>query len=163
LGFVKQHGKTIPLFLVLLFPNLKKMPQFDKITFLNQLFWLAALFTVFFFLCNNFFFPQICGVLKGRYKKLQKKSGFLLPFTKELKNTSVNANFIFDKAIFSIKSSTSRSVEKTSQCITKMLNTIINSNFSSDPFESVMLKQNTIFFFEKKKLRTSFHRKHRKK
>jgi F0F1-type ATP synthase membrane subunit b/b' len=48
------------------------MPQFDKITFFNQIFWLFFFFTGYYFLLLKIFLPKLCSVLKIRNKKLQK-------------------------------------------------------------------------------------------
>jgi len=48
------------------------MPQFDKITFFNQIFWLILLFCFFYFLLLKKFLPIIATVLKLRAKKLIK-------------------------------------------------------------------------------------------
>lgn len=48
------------------------MPQFDKITFFNQIFWLILLFSTFYFIILKNFLPKISSVLKARTKKLIK-------------------------------------------------------------------------------------------
>ena len=46
------------------------MPQFDKITFFTQIFWLSIIFFGFYFLMLQVFLPKIASVLKTRKKKL---------------------------------------------------------------------------------------------
>jgi hypothetical protein len=46
------------------------MPQFDKITFFTQIFWLSVIFFGFYFLMLQVFLPKIASVLKIRKKKL---------------------------------------------------------------------------------------------
>ena len=48
------------------------MPQFDKITFFNQVFWLILFFSSFYFICLKTLLPTLSSVLKVRNKKLQK-------------------------------------------------------------------------------------------
>lgn len=48
------------------------MPQFDKITFFNQIFWLLTLFLTFYLVLLKNFLPKISAVLKVRTKKLLK-------------------------------------------------------------------------------------------
>ena len=48
------------------------MPQFDKITFFNQIFWLLLLFGTFYILLLRLFLPGLGSVLKARNKKLFK-------------------------------------------------------------------------------------------
>jgi hypothetical protein len=47
-----------------------KMPQFDKITFFNQIFWLILIFSGFYFILLKNFLPKIGSVLKARNKKI---------------------------------------------------------------------------------------------
>jgi len=47
------------------------MPQFDKITFFNQLFWLLFFFSGFYLLLLHFFLPKLSAVLKARSKMLK--------------------------------------------------------------------------------------------
>ena len=46
------------------------MPQFDKITFFTQIFWLTIIFFGFYFIMLQVFLPKIAAVLKTRKKKL---------------------------------------------------------------------------------------------
>jgi len=49
------------------------MPQFDKITFFNQIFWLFFFFSGFYLLLLKFFLPKLGSVLKARAKKTSKR------------------------------------------------------------------------------------------
>ena len=60
------------------------MPQFDKITFFNQLFWLFIFFSGFYLISLKVFLPKLSSVLKARTKKLQKGSDGLTSFNDEL-------------------------------------------------------------------------------
>lgn len=53
------------------------MPQFDKITFFNQIFWLLFSFLSFYFLFLRLFLPKISTVLKIRTKILLKNYSVL--------------------------------------------------------------------------------------
>jgi len=46
------------------------MPQFDKITFFSQIFWLNITFWGFYFIILSTFLPKVAVVLKTRKKKL---------------------------------------------------------------------------------------------
>jgi hypothetical protein len=46
------------------------MPQFDKITFFTQIFWLTLIFFGFYFYILQGFLPKLASVLKSRKKKL---------------------------------------------------------------------------------------------
>jgi hypothetical protein len=67
------------------------MPQFDKITFFTQIFWLFFFFLGFYFIFLKVFLPKLAAVLKGRIKKLKKGSDGVSIFADE--QTSVAANF----------------------------------------------------------------------
>jgi hypothetical protein len=47
------------------------MPQFDKITFFNRVFWLLSFFSVFYLIFLKFFLPKLSSILKVRTKKLR--------------------------------------------------------------------------------------------
>ena len=47
------------------------MPQFDKITFFNQLFWLFFFFSGFYLVLLHYFLPKLSSVLKARQKMLK--------------------------------------------------------------------------------------------
>lgn len=50
------------------------MPQFDSVTFFNQLFWFTVIFTIFYFFILGTLIPMISVVLKTRNKKLKSDS-----------------------------------------------------------------------------------------
>lgn len=52
------------------------MPQFDKITFFNQIFWLIFTFLFFYFILLRRFLPKISAVLKLRTKKYLKGNSY---------------------------------------------------------------------------------------
>jgi len=130
------------------------MPQFDKITFLNQLCWLGVFFTALFFFCNNFFLPKIGFLLKGRYKKLQKKSGFALSLANEFKSTSENANFTYDSLLFNLKTFLDFSIEYTDQLVNSYDTFFIEEHFATsfNAVEDSMHKKTIRFLIEKKKI-----------
>jgi len=59
------------------------MPQFDKILFFNQFFWLVFTFFSFYILIAYRFLPKLGCTLKIRNKKLKKNKDFLIPLRKE--------------------------------------------------------------------------------
>jgi len=50
------------------------MPQFDSVTFFNQLFWFTVIFTIFYFFILGTLIPMLSVVLKARNKKLKSDS-----------------------------------------------------------------------------------------
>ena len=74
------------------------MPQFDKITFFNQLFWLFVFFSGFYLTFLKFFLPKLSSILKARNKKLQKGSTNLTAFNEE----QISVTFIFHNILETI-------------------------------------------------------------
>ena len=74
------------------------MPQFDKITFFNQLFWLFVFFSGFYLTFLKFFLPKLSSILKVRNKKLQKGSTNLTAFNEE----QISVTFIFHNILETI-------------------------------------------------------------
>jgi len=74
------------------------MPQFDKITFFNQLFWLFVFFSGFYLTFLKFFLPKLSSILKARNKKLQKGSTNLTAFSEE----QISVTFIFHNILETI-------------------------------------------------------------
>lgn len=52
------------------------MPQFDKITFFNQIMWLLLIFLTFYLALLKLFLPSIGALLKARKKKLNRDKSF---------------------------------------------------------------------------------------
>jgi hypothetical protein len=59
------------------------MPQFDKITFFTQIFWLTIIFFGFYFFMLQIFLPKIASVLKTRKKKLSVGARGVFDLNKE--------------------------------------------------------------------------------
>jgi len=62
------------------------MPQIDKITYFNQLFWLFLSFSFYYFILLKVFLPKISSVLKARKKKLTKGSSGSTSFVADKKH-----------------------------------------------------------------------------
>ena len=71
------------------------MPQFDKITFFNQIFWLIVIFSGFYFILLKNFLPKISSVLKARNKKLLKSNVLAEQFKLEESSVLTDSNRIF--------------------------------------------------------------------
>lgn len=52
------------------------MPQFDKVTFFNQIFWLLLLFLGFYAIVLKYYLPKVSFALKLRTKKIHKELAF---------------------------------------------------------------------------------------
>jgi len=74
------------------------MPQFDKITFFTQIFWLFIIFFSFYVVTLRVFIPEIAAVLKTRKKKLaiSTTGDVVSPFKNELDNVEKNTNSLLE-------------------------------------------------------------------
>ena len=89
------------------------MPQFDKITFFNQLFWLFIFFSGFYLISLKVFLPKLSSVLKARTKKLQKGSEGLTSFNEELVDVNTSFNSSIEEMSVVVKTSISDFKDKT--------------------------------------------------
>ena len=83
--------------------NFLIMPQFDKITFFNQIFWLFVFFSGYYLLLLKVFLPKLGAVLKARSKKLQKGTQGVVGFKQEQEDVSVVFNSSIEKNVRSCK------------------------------------------------------------
>lgn len=72
------------------------MPQFDKITFLNQIIWLFFFFFNVYFLTLKIFLPRIAFILKLREKKMSKGTVLLNKFPFEINQNQMNLNLLWE-------------------------------------------------------------------
>jgi F0F1-type ATP synthase membrane subunit b/b' len=89
------------------------MPQFDKITFFNQIFWLFIFFSGFYLIYLKVFLPKLSSVLKARTKKLQKGSEGLTSFNEELVDVNTSFNSSIEEMSVVVKTSISDFKDKT--------------------------------------------------
>jgi len=119
------------------------MPQFDKITFFNQIFWLFAFFSGFYFIFLKIFLPKLSSVLKARQKKLQKGSQGLVSFSKEQDKTFEQFNSAIQESSISVKGSVLNTTENIKTwldvTITDLNKNKLNSSNSS--IENFVYKQ----------------------
>lgn len=73
------------------------MPQFDLVTFFNQVFWFFFGFFCFYFVTVYFFLPILCENLKYRKKKLENNVLFFKETGSEYLSQYAVVNSIFDK------------------------------------------------------------------
>jgi len=88
------------------------MPQFDKITFFNQIFWLILFFSSFYFSCLKIVLPALSSVIKVRNKKLQKAT--TRSSSSELTEVLTTLNSAFEEQFSITKSYVTNSTEKIS-------------------------------------------------
>ena len=106
------------------------MPQFDKISFFNQIFWLFFFFSGFYLIFLKIFLPKLSSVLKARAKKLQKGSGGVVNFVEEQILVTENFSFSIEQTSFVVKDSVTDSIEKINFWITSRFSTINKENLS---------------------------------
>ena len=104
------------------------MPQFDKITFFNQIFWLFIFFSGFYLISLKVFLPKLSSVLKARTKKLQKGSEGLTSFNEELVDVNTSFNSSIEEMSVVVKTSISDFKDKTDLWVDSAANLIKNWN-----------------------------------
>jgi len=126
------------------------MPQFDKITFFNQVFWLFVFFSGFYLIFLKFFLPKLSSVLKARTKKLQKGSGGVLVFAEEQDNVTTLFNSSIEEMSSVVKNSVAQSTEKMDLWVSVSVSSINQNNLkaSTTGMEKALHKQiSTTFLF----------------
>jgi|TARA_B110000977_G_C11080930_1_gene492920 hypothetical protein len=74
------------------------MPQFDKVTFFAQLFWLSITFYGFYMITIQTFLPGLARILKVRTKKLKHGVKASSSFADERESTVASYENIFVKS-----------------------------------------------------------------
>lgn len=71
------------------------MPQFDSLSYLNQVIWFMFVFLSFYFMMTYFFLPFLCKILKFRKKKITNNHTLISKIFSEyvFENFPANANF----------------------------------------------------------------------
>lgn len=124
------------------------MPQFDKITFFTQIFWLFFFFSSFYLIFLKVFLPRLSSVLKARTKKLQKGSEGVANFIEEQNNVIENFNFSIEQISLVVKTSMNESKQKMNSWSKSLLSSLNNKNLnkSNDSMERILYKQNFDIF-----------------
>jgi len=119
------------------------MPQFDHITFFNQVFWLFVFFTISYVIFLKVFLPKLAQVLKARTKKLSKGSSGLDNFNSEQVKTISSFNGSLEKLMIMVKDDLSNF--KTNSDVWLATNTItvpkVGLSESVSSLESVVYNQ----------------------
>jgi len=118
------------------------MPQFDKITFFNQIFWLFVTFSCFYFIFLGFFLPKLSFILKARHKKLQKGLTEVFFFSKEQSSVILIFNTTVEKFIYYIKTAALRSIDQ----FTLSLNLVFFSKKLTKLTLSNKISEKTLFY-----------------
>lgn len=128
------------------------MPQFDKITFFNQIFWLFVFFSGYYLLLLKVFLPKLGAVLKARSKKLQKGTEGVVGFKQEQEEVSVVFNNSIEKMSSVVKKTISDSTAKTDSWVAASIQEINKENLveGNSLIESTLYKQLVISHLTKK-------------
>ena len=120
------------------------MPQFDKITFFTQIFWLFFFFSSFYLIFLKVFLPKLSSVLKARTKKLQKGSEGVANFIEEQNNVIENFNFSIEQISLVVKTSMDESKQKMNFWSKSLLSSLNDKNLnkSNNSMERILYKQN---------------------
>jgi len=128
------------------------MPQFDKITFFNQIFWLFVFFSGYYLLLLKVFLPKLGAVLKARSKKLQKGTEGVVVFKQEQEQVSVVFNNSIEKMSSVVKKTISDSTAKTDSWVVSSIQEINKENLveGNSLVENTLYKQLVISHLTKK-------------
>jgi|TARA_B100000787_G_C16197703_1_gene302121 F0F1-type ATP synthase membrane subunit b/b' len=128
------------------------MPQFDKITFFNQIFWLFVFFSGYYLLLLKVFLPKLGAVLKARSKKLQKGTEGVVGFKQEQEQVSVVFNNSIEKMSSVVKKTISDSTAKTDTWVASSIQEINKENLveGNSLVENTLYKQLVISHLTKK-------------
>lgn len=128
------------------------MPQFDKITFFNQIFWLFVFFSGYYLLLLKVFLPKLGAVLKARAKKLQKGTQGVVGFKQEQEEVSVVFNNSIEKMSSVVKKTISDSTAQTDDWVVSSIQKINKENLveGNSLVENTLYKQFVISHLTKK-------------
>jgi F0F1-type ATP synthase membrane subunit b/b' len=128
------------------------MPQFDKITFFNQIFWLFVFFSGYYLLLLKVFLPKLGAVLKARSKKLQKGTQGVVGFKQEQEEVSVVFNNSIEKMSGLVKQTIADSTAKTDSWVASSIQQINKENMTggNSLVENTIYKQFVISHLTKK-------------
>ena len=101
------------------------MPQFDKITFFSQIFWLIIIFFGFYILIVHIFIPKLATVLKTRKKKLGGGANGVSVLNKEQLHTTTEKNMLVQHFAGNAKSN---ATDMLSKSIKWLLSTVLDTN-----------------------------------
>jgi hypothetical protein len=104
------------------------MPQFDKVSFFTQTFWLILLFFSFYMLLLKTFIPNLSRIIKTRIKKLKLGQSIINILKEEKSDIFLNSNLYVNKKIQNTRNSGLNHIQFT---IDWLLNSIKITNKSN--------------------------------
>jgi hypothetical protein len=103
------------------------MPQFDKITFFSQIFWLMLIFFGFYVLMVHIFIPKLATVLKTRKKKLGGGASGVFALNTEQLSIIATKNLLVQNSVGNAKNNINNMLSKS---INWLMLTLLDTNSS---------------------------------
>jgi len=127
------------------------MPQFDKITFFNQIFWLFLFFSGFHLIFLKIFLPKLSSVLKLRNKKLQRGASSLTGLENEQNNVTSIFHSLIETITIIVKTFVLNYGDEMSNWISNSLKNLNETKLKKSNIlvEKTLHKQFTTTFFLK--------------
>lgn len=97
------------------------MPQFDKLTFLTQIFWTTLIFFTFYCITVRIFLPRLSTVLKIRKKKLLLGSQGVTIFNDEQNSTDNSYDTLLQDASETSRDGISQSLDNSNEWLASTL------------------------------------------
>ena len=111
------------------------MPQFDKITFFNQIFWLILIFLSFYLILLKNFLPKISSVLKARSKKLLKSNSLATQLKEEELSVLQDTSSVFTGAASLCRSNLLKGVGKSNDWLVSSNQSLTTSDLKNTQTE----------------------------
>jgi len=127
------------------------MPQFDKITFFNQIFWLFVFFSGYYLLLLKVFLPKISSVVKARSKKLKQGTRGLISYKNEQELVSVIFNDSIEKTAILVKKTINDETFKADSILNFWCSELNKNDFSKSNIFIENFLYNQIVFSKKNK------------
>ena len=105
------------------------MPQFDKITFLMQIFWLILIFLILYLDILKFFLSEIATILKIRKKKIIFDTTLISDLSQKSYNIKLARKTFFFDFVENIRNSLLAVNETSSHWLNSSMYSLNNSNF----------------------------------
>lgn len=107
------------------------MPQFDKVSFFTQIFWLVLVFFSFYMLLLKNFIPSLSRIIKTRIKKLQLGQHAIHSLQEEKTSLFINSEEYINKKIQTFRDFGSKNIQTTIGWLSNS-SKITNKNLTSN-------------------------------
>lgn len=107
------------------------MPQFDKVSFFTQIFWLVLVFFSFYMLLLKIFIPSLSRIIKTRIKKLQLGEHAIHSLQEEKATLFITSEEYINKKIQILRDFGSKNINTTISWLDDSIKTT-NKNLNSN-------------------------------